>query len=138
MCKCCDKMVLWIYFKLQRSLRWEWLVGLDFDWKILTGQKDFRWPAVVSGSARVKIYSFNVLSKVYIACRVVTLVAVIMQMVYLNMTVEFNCQVCLATEVPESSVVLIAISYLGFRKRTPGKSVSRPDCVKALTYSYNI
>ncbi|KAJ7108726.1 hypothetical protein C8R44DRAFT_636465 [Mycena epipterygia] len=69
-----------IFVKFMHALlgvyAWEWFISLPFDWEVLTGRKQFRWPLIF-----------------YFANRYLLLAAFVGIIVALDSTTEINCQV---------------------------------------------
>ncbi|KAJ7735802.1 hypothetical protein B0H16DRAFT_1575406 [Mycena metata] len=68
-----------IFLKLMHAMvgvyAWEWFISLPFDWEVLTGRKQFRWPLIF-----------------YFANRYLLLSAMAGILVALDSTKEINCQ----------------------------------------------
>jgi hypothetical protein len=58
--------------------RWEYVTTVDFEWEVYTGRRPWRWSFVV-----------------YLLARVFALIAIILSLMGLNVTREYNCDVLL-------------------------------------------
>ncbi|OCH88021.1 hypothetical protein OBBRIDRAFT_735214 [Obba rivulosa] len=77
---------------------WEWITTLHFDWSLFTGQTRWKWPMGV-----------------YLTCRYAALFCGICELVFFNLTVEFNC--ILGYMVLELSSILITLRAIAIWQR---------------------
>ncbi|KAH9984325.1 hypothetical protein BJV74DRAFT_587606 [Russula compacta] len=74
---------------------WEFVTTLDYEWGVIRGHRPYRWS--------IWIYSLT---------RSATLVAIILDLILLDTTVIYNCQVLFTLEFISGSVGVAAASFL--------------------------
>jgi len=91
--------------------RWEFCTTLDFEWRVIRGHQPYRWTFWVCSHGfcfflGAEDLVFRVPTRepradflpgqLYFLTRLTTLMAVIINLISLNLTTKTNCQVCLA------------------------------------------
>jgi hypothetical protein len=63
--------------------RWEFVTTLEFEWEIFTGKRPWKWSFIV-----------------YLTARILALMAIFCELVALNLTSMFNCDVSVRSGIP--------------------------------------
>jgi hypothetical protein len=94
---------------------WEFFTNLDFEWSIIQGRRRYRWTIWVCGHSP-SFKNFRLLGgrradfcsiKVYSLARIGALVAVITDLILLNLKPPFDCQVCPAFQVCLAEILVL-------------------------------
>lgn len=75
---------------------WEWVTSLGFEWEVYTGKRPWRWSVGVRPSSfffSPSLRRADVAVQVYIACRLSTLTAIVIDFIGFNLTSRYNCEV---------------------------------------------
>ena len=80
------------------SSRWEYITTIQFEWKIVTGQRTYRWTVLVRFADRFGLWSppdtrSRTGAKLYSGCRLSTLLAIVLIFVEFDSATPINCKV---------------------------------------------
>ena len=87
------------------SSRWEYIITIQFEWQIVTGQRKYRWTVLVRFADRFGLWSppdtrSRTGAKLYSGCRLSTLLAIVLIFVEFDSTTPMDCKVSVPSTQP--------------------------------------